>query len=180
MRTVIACLLLVLIPVTAAGQTTAEVSVEFSESGASAPTLMIRTGKAVGTTHAIRAWGVLSREWSEGVIGAQTKVQPWLITTVGIGAGTDRRPLRVGGIISMELGNVSAQAIYEVGSGSHWHAATISYKVSDRLTVGAVSRRPSGEGGFAEFTLTKKVAVSLAVTREGKTTLGEVGVILNF
>ncbi len=108
------------------------------------------------------AYAFGSKHWAEAYGGVTYSPTPW--ADFGLGAGLERAddPFRYGGWVWLGQGDVSFCHLFEDGGSGPWHKTTLSLKVDERLTVGAIDRSFLGRGAFAELAFGDGQSINIA------------------
>jgi len=112
-----------------------------------------------------------SKNWAKAIMGATYSPTPWVDLGLGIGLEQADSPIRISGWARLNQGDVSFCHLFEDGGSGPWHKTTLTMKVDEYLSIGAIDRSFMGRGAFAEYAISEKNVVNATVYEEGDWTL---------
>jgi hypothetical protein len=125
------------------------------------PTItMYVTGK-LASKAGVMAWGLVSEEWSEGILGGFYAPKSWIQLDLGFGIESDPKPFRTMGSVYLGNSRGSFYACIESGGSGPWYLfeGNIGFDLDKaRAGLGFRAQRFVGVGPRIEVAL-KKVAL---------------------
>jgi len=124
----------------------------------------------------------ISDGYRQAYAGPSLKLGP---VEVGVGIGSENMPdsFRRAAYAFGDIGKISFVLAYEDGGSGPWHTTKVTYKVTDKVGVGAMEQSFFGFGPRVEYDLAKGIQLWGAVARErhsdGKVN-GKVGLAFTF
>jgi len=99
-------------------------------------------------------FSLVGQKWSEALIGFSYSPKKWL--SIGLSTGIEHNPAvyRLGGSIWIGKGKTSLLMLGEKGDGkdNYFYKTILSYKASEKFTVGAIAWRFHGLGPVVKYT----------------------------
>lgn len=113
------------------------------------------------------AYALGCKQWAEAYGGVTYSPTSW--ADFGLGAGLEQadNPIRLGGWVWLGQGDVSFCHLFADGGSGPWHKSTLTLKVDERLSIGAIGRSFKGRGAFAEVAIGEGRSINSAIYEGG-------------